>query len=341
MDRETTRCAAGQDVARQEVSEVTLSAIRRQLTDRDVWKIIMTEVRAAAKELGWRGRKILYPTWLIVAMFIWCCWHDRPMSWASDRSHYTSLFRPRKLPSVSQFARRVKGEDVQRVLSRVHDRLGQRGMLTGEGYLDGKPLLVSSVSKDPDAKRGKIASGWGKGYKLHAYINNCKRIVVFNITRLPFDEKTAAREMLPYLPPMTADSAILGDHNYDAAPIHKALERLERSTHTPQPQLITPLKGTTRVGKSGRNPTTLRGMGSRRRELVEAWEQEPERLRKVLKLRITIERCFGTLTCTGGGLGTALPSWVRRLDRVRRWTGTKIILYNARVQAREQLAMAA
>ena len=40
----------------------------------------------------------------------------------------------------------------------------------------------------------------------------------------------------------------------------------------------------------------------------------------------TIERVFGVLCCTAGGLG-ALPPWVRTLDRVRRWVGAKIVLY--------------
>ena len=42
------------------------------------------------------------------------------------------------------------------------------------------------------------------------------------------------------------------------------------------------------------------------------------------------------LTCTGGGLWN-LPAWVRGLDRVRRWVGVKIVLYNARLALRLQL----
>ena len=44
------------------------------------------------------------------------------------------------------------------------------------------------------------------------------------------------------------------------------------------------------------------------------------------------------LTCTAGGLA-GLPAWVRGLERVRRWVGVKIIVYNARLKARETLMM--
>ena len=54
----------------------------------------------------------------------------------------------------------------------------------------------------------------------------------------------------------------------------------------------------------------------------------------MLKARDEVERAFGVLTSTAGGLGP-LPAWVRTLGRVRRWVGAKIILYNARLQAQE------
>ena len=59
----------------------------------------------------------------------------------------------------------------------------------------------------------------------------------------------------------------------------------------------------------------------------------------VLKTRDEIERVFGVLTCTGGGL-SSLPPWVRTLSRVRRWVGVKIILYNARLEVQERLQKA-
>jgi hypothetical protein len=56
-------------------------------------------------------------------MLLWLTWHDRCLSWACDPTHYGALFRPRQLPSISRFSRRVKGERIQRVLQHIHDDL--------------------------------------------------------------------------------------------------------------------------------------------------------------------------------------------------------------------------
>ena len=78
-----------------------------------------------------------------------------------------------------------------------------------------------------------------------------------------------------------------------------------------------------------------RQMGATRRELVRCWDERPGLAGLVLKARDEIERVFGVLTCTAGGLAP-LPAWVRTLPRVRRWVGAKIILYNARLKAQER-----
>jgi hypothetical protein len=302
--------------------------------DRELWTLVFAAVKRAAKRVGWNGgrRRPSYPNWLIVAMYIWCCWHDRPLCWGCDRAHYRTPFRPRKLPSVSQFTRRVKGDDCQRVLQLVHDEFAQRGLVCDEGYVDGKPLLVSPVSKDRQAARGKISGGFARGYKLHAFVNEHRRIVVWSVTGLSEDEKTVAELLLPHLPPMSPRSLVLKDSNYDSAPLHKAAAAV-----VPEARLVGPLRGQDRVGADGHHPVTLRQMGPARRELLSAWRHCPGLVRMALRARDTIERCFGVLCCTAGGLGTALPPWVRTLPRVCRWVGAKIVLYNARLTVQGRL----
>jgi hypothetical protein len=306
--------------------------------DRELWTLVFAAVKRAARRVGWSGgrRAPRYPNWLIAAMYVWCCWHDRPLCWACDRGHYGGLFRPRRLPSVSQFTRRVKGDDFQRILQFVHDELAQRGLVCHEGYVDGKALLVSPVSKDRQATRGKVSGGFAKGYKLHAFVNEHRRIVVWSTTGLSEDEKTVAMHLLPHLPPMSPQALVLKDSNYDSAPLHKAADVL-----VPDAKLVGPLRGQDRVGAGGHHPVTLRQMGATRRELVSAWSTCPGLLKLTLKARDTIERCFGVLCCTAGGLGTALPPWVRTLARVRRWVGAKIVLYNARLTVQDRLRAAA
>jgi hypothetical protein len=306
--------------------------------DRELWNEILTAIKRAADEVGWHsGQRLpLYANWLIVAMYVWSVWQDWPLYRACNRANYGPLFRPRKLPSVSQFTRRVKGYEVQQILQRVHDLFAQRGLVCDEGYIDGKPLLVSPVSKDRQAKRGKISGGYGKGYKLHAYVNEHRRIVIWSVTSLNTDEKTVAREVLvPNLPELSPRALVLADSNYDSAPLHK------EAAEPCDVVLLHPLRGQDRVGPEGHNPQTWREMGPSRRELVRAWENHPELIEFVLKNRDTIDRVFGVLCCTAGGLGTALQPWVRTLDRVTRWVGVKIILYNARVKVQETHATTA
>jgi hypothetical protein len=298
--------------------------------DRELWTLILDAVKRAAEQVGWGGgrRRPVYPNWLIVAMYVWSVWHDRPLSWACRRGSYGSLFRPRTLPSISQFTRRVKGDDCQRILQRVHDRFAQRGVMTNAVYVDGKPLPVSPVSKDRDARRGRISGAFARGYKLYAAVNANRRIVVWSVMGLNEDEKTVARHaLLPNLPPLTGDGLVLADSHYDSAPLHAEVCEPRGVS------LVHPLRGQDRAG--GKNRWwKLRQMPVSRRELIRLWERHPEMMRFVFKARQEIERVFGVLTCTAGGLAS-LPAWVRHLDRVRRWVGVKIILYNARLDARQ------
>jgi hypothetical protein len=137
--------------------------------DREIWKIVMQAVHQAARAVKDPARRRpRYPHWLIVAMYFWSLWHDRCLSWACDKSHYGDLFRPRKLPSRSRFTRRIASPICQEILQRVHEQLTICGVASDCGFFDGRALPVSPVSKDKDAKRGKISGGYAKGYKLHA-----------------------------------------------------------------------------------------------------------------------------------------------------------------------------
>ena len=178
-----------------------------------------------------------------------------------------------------------------------------------------------------------MSGGFAKGYKLHAFVNERRRVVVWSVTGLSEDEKTVALHLLPHLAPsLSPDALVLKDSNYDSAPLHKAAAEL-----MPQARLVGPLKGQGRVGEGGHHPVTLRQMGPQRRELLAAWERCPGLVGLVLRARDTVERSFGVLACTAGGLGTALPPWVRTLGRVRRWVGAKLILYNARLTVQDRL----
>lgn len=318
--------------------------------DRTIWNNIKAAVDQALRAVpGRRGRrKQLYSDRLIVLMLLWTVWHDRCLSWACDRAHYNTLFRPRKLPSVSRFGRRVKAEPVQEVLRHAHEALYRNGdgtvpppgLLT---YIDGKAVTVSPVSKDPDAGRCKVCGAFAKGYKLHAFVDERRRVQVWSVQPLNIDEKTVAAALLERLPRGTghtdtpaaiaaAPALTLGDSNYDAAPLHTAYAEHGRC-------LLTPLRCEQFVGPEGRHPRTLANMGPARRELIEVWEHSADLASYVLKSRNHIEGTFSVLSLACGL--DRLPGFVRRLDRVTRWVGCKILLYHARLLAQEAAEAAA
>jgi hypothetical protein len=292
--------------------------------DRDVWQTILAAIKRAARQVEPSVRSPMFADWLIVAMYFWTCWHDRPQGWACEREHYGRLFRPRKLPSISQFNRRLKTHSVTLIQQRVHDELAQRGLPASVSFVDGKPLPVSAVSRDPDARRGHVTGGIAKGYKLHAIVTEDRRIVVWSVTALNVHETHVAQVLCEHLPPQLELALMLGDGNYDAADLHKTVEQT-------QSRLLVPLRG------MAEHPVTLRQMGAARREHIELTQAQPELVKYVLNWRTQIERTFSTLSCTGGGLGP-LPAWVRRLERVRRWVGCKIVVYHARLQCQKRAA---
>jgi hypothetical protein len=314
--------------------------------DQTIWNTVTAAVGRALHEVPHHGRRPVYSDRLIILMLLWAVWHDRCLSWACERTHYHGLFRPRGLPSISRFARRVKGTRVRAVLQRVHDDLSTRGTACPFdllSYVDAKAVVVSPVSKDPDAKRGKITGGFAKGYKFHAIVNEQRRVVVWCVAPLNADEKVIAEELVKHLPvglvPSDAPAGIaiqapltLGDRSYDSANLHRAFTGQGRS-------LLTPLRGTKFVGPEGRLSKTLAAMGPARRDVVAIWKDSPALARYVMRSRNNIEGTFSVLSLACGL--DRLPGFVRRLPRVTRWVGCKVILYHARLLAQENHKLAA
>jgi transcription initiation factor TFIIIB Brf1 subunit/transcription initiation factor TFIIB len=115
--------------------------------DREVWRVVCESIQRAARAIRTSGRKPVYSARLIVAMYLWSVLHDHCLSWACNPKHYNALFRPRRLPSISQFTRRIKGHVESSILQRVNDDLAGGGVPLPLHYLDGKPLLVRGYFK--------------------------------------------------------------------------------------------------------------------------------------------------------------------------------------------------
>jgi len=288
--------------------------------DRDIWQLVVAAVRSADRRVRRRGRRPRYSDQQILKMLLWTIWHDRPLCWACDRNHYTNLYRPMQLPSISQFCRRVRTQRITAMLRAANDYLARSEGPVRLSFLDGKPLPVSNYSQDPDARDGYANGGMACGYKLHAWATEDGRIPLFRVRPLNEGEPRIARQLAPGLP---AGHLVLADANYDSGPLYQAVA--DRGS-----RMLTPLKA------RARTPAHLRRVTPARRRVIRLWDRRPEVCERLGQQRVGIERIFSALTCFGGGL-SPLPHWVRRLHRVERWVTAKLAIYHARLRCRKEV----
>lgn len=281
-----------------------------------VWRLVYQILRRVNRRIPKQGRSCQYDDTTIVAMYLWAAFHDRPLCWAADRSNYSSLFRPRKLPSRSQFGRRIRSARCQMLLDAVNRELAMAEDTPNIFLMDSRPLRVGAYSQDPDVRTGYAKGGFTKGYKLHALATKQGQIVAWRLTGLNRNDKPVAWELIDEARPqgiVLADGAYDSGALYDHVWKHRAL-------------LLTPLPAN--VGGGHRRQSKAR--------LVAAylWERGAETL---YRERLEIERIFSRQSSFGGGLAP-LPAWVRRWTRVHRWVTAKLILYHARLALRKDAA---
>lgn len=286
--------------------------------DKEIWSIITKKVVSVNRSIKRIGRRCRYSDVLIIRMYLWAVWHDRPMSWACERQNYGTLFRPAGLPSVSRFCRRLKTKRIEQMIQAIHERLTQSDKLLKLSFFDGKALPISRHSQDKDAKKGYADGSFRRGYKLHAWATQDGRIPRFRVLPMNCGEPNTARELADIIPD---GSLVLADANYDSGKLYQAVD--DRGS-----QLLTPLKG------MAQSYHQLQRMPVARKRAIQFWKLFERQCKELLKLRNEIERIFSAVTCFGGGL-SPLPTWVRRLSRVERWVSAKLIFYHARLILRK------
>lgn len=290
--------------------------------DRYVWSRIVAAVRSADRSIPRDGRRPRYRDALIVKMLCWSVAHDRPLCWACDPTHYHGIFRPGRLPSVSQFCRRVKTPRIQALMAQTHQALARADRPIDLLCLDGMALPISDYSTDPQAADGRGRGRFQRGYKLHVCVRDDDRIAGFQVHPMNVAEQTVARNLLDQS--LQAGQLVLADSNYDSNGLYQRCQDRHAA-------MLTPLKGRSRC------PRHRRRMSAARLNALMIWEQAPEVVRGLLRERDRVERVLAALCGHSEGL-KGLPSWVRRLDPVRRWVAAKIILYHARLNARRRPA---
>lgn len=269
-----------------------------------LWTIVLTLLPSEQGDLG----RDTYSARMILMVGLWAILHDRPFCWACCPAHWPEDRRPEQLPHASTLSRRWRRDDLAEAAHQVY-RATMAHLPCPDNVvaIDGKPLIVSDVSKDPDAKNGRGTRGMARGYKLHAVTDAQGVVRTFEVTSLNVNERKPARRLLRELP--SSIRRAVADGNYDGAPLHRCLEGSGVKLYTP---LI----------NNYASPRTH----PRRRVLVRLLQHPIGQ--KLLHWRDQIERCFGLMGNVGFGL-KGLPNWVRRQHRVARWIWGKIVLYHA------------
>jgi IS5 family transposase len=285
--------------------------------ERELWPLLYRHLQEAAN--GFSQKYVHYQPWVLIAVFLWAALHDRPVCWACQgRNWATTSLRPPRLPSAATMSRRIDRVGVGLLWRRLEERLRGDGHPARVAFLDGKPLVISGVSKDPDAGYGRAAGGYAKGYKLHTVWSNRPLPEAWEVTPMNTCEKAVARRLIGQL---DYGGYLLADGNYDASDLY---DRAWRQGY----QLVA-------AHRKGKNPGRGHHYQSPHRRRSIALLHSPFG-RALYRLRGRVERSFGNAVSFGGGL-SSLPAWVRGLDRVRTWVWAKLLINAVRILKKQGL----
>ena len=283
--------------------------------ERELWPPLYRLLREVARDF--RQKNVTYQPWVLVAVLLWASLHDRTIRWACQRRHWsTTTLRPARLPSPSTLSRRLYGVGTGLFLRALEQRLRDTQDPRLLAVLDGKPLPVSRVSKDKDARVGRGAGGMAKGYKLHAVWSSRPMPEAWEVTPLNVHELTVADHLIGQL---RHTGYLLADGNYDSGPL---ADRAMACGY----QLVAPVGANAGQGHRYQSPHRLRN-----RDLLAG-----DFGKGLYQLRGAIERSFGNATAFAAGLGP-LPAWVRRLHRVRTWVWAKLLINGVRIGQNQRL----
>lgn len=279
--------------------------------ERELWPPLYRLLRETAKDF--RQKYVQYQPWVVVAVMLWAALHDRPVSWACQRRHWsTTTLRPGKLPSQSTISRRVDGVAVGLLWRALEQRLRESGQPALVAFVDGKPLAVGGNSKDPDARFGRGAGCIAKGYKLHAVWTARAVPEAWEVTPLNANEKAVAQGLVGQL---SHGGYLLADGNYDASYLYDAAAARGYQLVAPPRECKEPGSG-----KHYQSPHRLRALALLRGSYGKA----------LYRARTAIERSFGHAGSFAGGL-QPLPVWVRGQERVRTWVWAKLLINAIRI----------
>lgn len=264
-----------------------------------------------------RHKRDEYSTALVVRVHTWAALWDRPVSWACEARNWAPHARPPRLPDQSTMSRRTRRADFAEFQHRVGQRMNGRPGPALVKVVDGKPLELPNHTGDRDATWSRGVGRTSVGYKLHAIFSGNPMPDAFAITTLNVCEKRMAARMIGRV---GGGGYLLGDAHFDASWLFDCC-------HYHRHQLVCPrARPGTGLGHHRVSEHRLRAIN-----MLEAPANVNSFGPDLYDRRTDIERDFSGLACFGGGL-TTLPSWVRRIWRVRAWVMAKLLINAARIR---------
>jgi Transposase DDE domain len=284
--------------------------------ERELWPPLYHLVMRAGRTL--RLIDVTYQPHIVVLVFFWAALHDRPVRWACDERNWaTTTLRPARIPSAATMSRRLRRLDTALLMRKLVDLARGEGDPRLIAVVDAKPLPVGGASGDPEARCGRGAGMWARGYKLYAVWAGRPAPEAHRVYAMNASEDKVAEEMVGQL---GWGGYLLGDGEYDANGVFDAAGAAGYQLLAPRED---PQSG---LGHHYQSPYRLRCialLGSRFG-------------REIYRLRGSIERRYGVLTSFGCGL-SPLPAWVRHRDRVWLWTSAKLVINAVRISERKGL----
>jgi len=288
--------------------------------ERELWRLMMAALKCLPRTCG---PKELYTDADILAIVLWAALHDRSINWACQRENWPMQAWRRSLPDQSTVSRRTRRPSFMWLVMMLVAALRHHAGPTKTAILDGRPLELGEHTTDREARQGRGAGRYAKGYKLHTLIDFDGRILAWHVTAMSGSEPVVARRLLKHAVSaglLAPGAVVLADAGYDSNPLHRAAAKLGV-------RVIAPRK----------RPGTSLSKGHRQEpgRLLAVYITEclPDLWERLAKIRGDIERFFGAWSCTGGGLHN-LPPWARGLHRVRRWVAAKVIIHTTRIALR-------
>ena len=284
---------------------------------------LFRHIRRALRGLGRRHRsgRDTFTDATILEVYLWAALHDRPVCWACDARHWPPGTRRGTLPSASTISRRMRTASIRTMLERLRRRCSGMGAPSLVAVVDGKALVIGPHSHDRQSGYGRAVNGLGRGYKLHAIVDALGRLLSWRLAPMQADESSMARRMLGDLEGVAyllGDSSYDKNHLYDAALGHGIELRAPR-----------------RCDRRGR-PLGHRKHSAARVRSRDTLEVADHAFgRDLMRHRWAVERYFGALCASPGGLGH-LPAWARGYRRVRNWVAAKLTIHAARQGLRRQ-----